>query len=126
MGMGLESYREREGKRGGPPPAPLVDLGDHDLHARVPMVKLVQVLLHHVQQLNTGHIPQVIAAATLHGYDMEESSSSGTSSPYFCGDTCQIQGGGKEEVDDSFDGSDLIVVMVEGRDTGEEEAEKEL
>ncbi|KAI9532244.1 hypothetical protein NQZ68_033869 [Dissostichus eleginoides] len=67
--MGLESYREREGKRGGgmictsPPPAPLVDLGDHDLHARVPMVKLVQVLLHHVQQLNTGHIPQVIAAA---------------------------------------------------------------
>lgn len=45
-----------------PPSAPLVDLGEHDLHARVPMVKLVQVLLHLIHQVNTGHIPQVVAA----------------------------------------------------------------
>ncbi|KAK5911427.1 hypothetical protein CgunFtcFv8_005602 [Champsocephalus gunnari] len=66
-----------------PPPAPL---GEHDLHARVPMVKLVQVLLHLVQQLNTGHIPQVIAA-TVDEEDIRDCSSS--------------QGVGKEREDTS-------------------------
>ncbi|KAK5897511.1 hypothetical protein CesoFtcFv8_010568 [Champsocephalus esox] len=67
-----------------PPPAPL---GEHDLQARVPMVKLVQVLLHLVQQLNTGHIPQVIAA-TVDEEDIRDCSSS--------------QGVGKEREDTSL------------------------
>lgn len=45
-----------------PPLAPLTQRRKHDHHVRVPVVKLVQVLLHPVYKLDAAGLAQVVAA----------------------------------------------------------------